>query len=891
VQPKLPAAASPAPFKKLETAQTELSSGQQTMETAAQAEEFEQALNAANDLGTKADAYKAEVDKLTQLKQQYDQALAPVQDKLKAAQSPPPFKKLETMQSELSTGQQTMQTVAQEEDFERAAQLVGELGTKADAYTAEVTRLEQFKQQYEQVRTTVQPKLDAAASPSPFAKLAPAQAELASGGKQMESAAQAEDFEQALQVANDLATKADAYTAATQEQERSKQDYEQSLAQLQPRLDEALQQPGGQPTREQQDIAAVQARMQSEAGAGEYVQAKSLLAEVKGKVDAHLAASPRVGPPTVTGVSPDKCAREGGTKVTITGSGFTGATKVEFGWDTQQISAPFNVDSDTQITATTPDTLAQFFRGDGIAVTVATPLGKSPAPAQPHLTFVGDDAPKVRTPPEGVLRRRIDGQIFWEPNPATWGSGSPPAPRAWVDGFLRFYGLGPDPAGKAECVFDSAPSSISAVVALANAQASLAGYASASAVQVAIETYNLNAGQQAGADVGKKTDAGDTEGVEQSVKDLERLNMPAMLAALEKIRAEGKLERLALMKPAVRLAAAIRSVARQLDDEWKSLMKQLNDADALAIREHVYGRVVSGDPAAPVDGEDTGSQSLAQRISETVRAKRDPARHFEELAGMSMDAVFGVLVNLKKNGTLEDFRQAKIPDRIWAAILTVQGEFGGQWERVVARVRDPADVKAILARAPANVTPRAAPEPEDEKPEHEDKTHVSVGVMFVRSSKAPVRRKGESHGETIIELEGEYAVTIWRRGRFTFEGSGKIKGGMVLVEKGGQVTVKGYELTGGPEGSLKIELLKGCIEAAVFGGLAVGLEGEKKEGNWGPVEFTRGVSGGGKIAFFHPRILGGHVKLVFQSEYSLSKKPHEPVQGGPAFGVGFEVEF
>jgi len=97
---------------------------------------------------------------------------------------------------------------------EQALQQANDLGTKADAYTTAVEELTRLKTAYEQALAQVQPKVQAAPNPSPFNKLAPQQAELASGQQQMESAAQAEEFEQALSQANDLSTKVDAYTAA-----------------------------------------------------------------------------------------------------------------------------------------------------------------------------------------------------------------------------------------------------------------------------------------------------------------------------------------------------------------------------------------------------------------------------------------------------------------------------------------------------------------------------------------------------------------------------------------------------------------------------------------------------------------------------------------------------
>ena len=55
--------------------------------------------------------------------------------------------------------------------------------------------------------------------------------------------------------------------------------------------------------------------------------------------------------PTVTGISPTFGPTTGGTSVTITGTGFTGATAVNFG--TTAVTS-FTIDSDTQITATSP---------------------------------------------------------------------------------------------------------------------------------------------------------------------------------------------------------------------------------------------------------------------------------------------------------------------------------------------------------------------------------------------------------------------------------------------------------------------------------------------------------------------------------------------------------
>jgi hypothetical protein len=74
--------------------------------------------------------------------------------------------------------------------------------------------------------------------------------------------------------------------------------------------------------------------------------------------------------PTVSSINPTSGPAAGGTTVTITGTGFTNVTGVSFG---STAASGFTVDSDTQITATSP-------AGSGtVNVTVTTPNGTASA--------------------------------------------------------------------------------------------------------------------------------------------------------------------------------------------------------------------------------------------------------------------------------------------------------------------------------------------------------------------------------------------------------------------------------------------------------------------------------------------------------------------------------
>ena len=82
--------------------------------------------------------------------------------------------------------------------------------------------------------------------------------------------------------------------------------------------------------------------------------------------------------PTTTAVSPSSGIA--GTVVTITGTGLTGTTAVQFG---AQAAIPFTVNSDTQIIAISPPSPI-----GTVDITVTTPLGTSPTNIADRFTNV-----------------------------------------------------------------------------------------------------------------------------------------------------------------------------------------------------------------------------------------------------------------------------------------------------------------------------------------------------------------------------------------------------------------------------------------------------------------------------------------------------------------------
>ncbi len=99
-----------------------------------------------------------------------------------------------------------------------------------------------------------------------------------------------------------------------------------------------------------------------------------------------------IAAPAVTGLSPTSGPAGGGTLVTITGTGFTGASVVDFG----TIAATnLTVVSDTKITADSP-------AGSGVVdVTVTTPGGTSATSSADHFSYIATPAVTGLSPTSG----------------------------------------------------------------------------------------------------------------------------------------------------------------------------------------------------------------------------------------------------------------------------------------------------------------------------------------------------------------------------------------------------------------------------------------------------------------------------------------------------------
>jgi IPT/TIG domain/PASTA domain len=104
--------------------------------------------------------------------------------------------------------------------------------------------------------------------------------------------------------------------------------------------------------------------------------------------------------PTITSITPAFGPITGGTLLTITGSDFTGATSVEFG---STPAASVTIDSDTEITVTTPQAL----RPGKVDVTVKTSAGESANTRFDDFVYQACVVPSVKNKKLKVAKRLL----------------------------------------------------------------------------------------------------------------------------------------------------------------------------------------------------------------------------------------------------------------------------------------------------------------------------------------------------------------------------------------------------------------------------------------------------------------------------------------------------
>lgn len=274
-------------YKKLEPLQKTIGGLQGQMDKDVEAKNYVQALKLSGDLAPKADEFLNKKKDMDDRKKEYEDLVAAMDGK-----NPGPVKipaKFEPMEKDMDAIRKQMEAAATAEDFDKALKFGRDLSQKYDVYLEDLKQELKKEQDYDDAKAKIEPRMPKATPENP--KLEPMAAELEKIDKQMEAAAEKEDYDKALSIANDLSVKLDAYEAAVEEIEKKKEAYEKFLEPLKERLEKVAEAKGGKQSVLQKEILAMQKKMEEEAQKGEYDEASSVCVQLPAKLDAYEEAT------------------------------------------------------------------------------------------------------------------------------------------------------------------------------------------------------------------------------------------------------------------------------------------------------------------------------------------------------------------------------------------------------------------------------------------------------------------------------------------------------------------------------------------------------------------------------------------------------------------------
>ncbi|MDC0935934.1 ATP-binding cassette domain-containing protein [Pirellulales bacterium] len=241
-------------------------------------------------------ALKQVVQKLTSIyeefcgqkaaKEDYEAALPDFESKLGEVATCE-FASLETESVDIVSAADNMRQAATEKNFVSALEQLESLVDRVADYLSRLDDMRAKKEEFEQVRVELDPRL-ADASTSQFQSLADLDEQIAGMTTQMEEAAAADNFEQALEIANDLSGKVDEKLQRVEEIETAKAEYEAVRADLDPRLAEASTCEFQLLAELDQQIADMTTQMEEAAAGDDFEQARDIANNLSEKVDEKL---------------------------------------------------------------------------------------------------------------------------------------------------------------------------------------------------------------------------------------------------------------------------------------------------------------------------------------------------------------------------------------------------------------------------------------------------------------------------------------------------------------------------------------------------------------------------------------------------------------------------
>jgi hypothetical protein len=756
-----------------------------------------------------------------------------------------------------------MESAAQAEDYETALTKCTDLTTKVDVYIQAVKDLEEKKQQYEQALEVVKPKLDEAGQKTVYNKLAPQKQEYESLNGEMETAAQAEDYEIALAKCTNLTGRVNTYLQDVEKLEKSKQEYETAKGTVQQQLDGIAQSNHPKLAPKKQAIETLKGQLDSAARTEDYETALAKANELIAKIDEYAIAAKELA-------EKEKQFNQGNEAL---------KPKLDEAAKAQHPDA-----ANLQTLRSQMETAAQ--NGD---------YDQALKSQEELKAKVANILAAPKEAPQGIP----DGK------PGGGGSQGDPAPQAakpWsemaplCEKFLddrNFRAVESNEAVPGDMVYDMYLDGTLVEVRAMTASGSAKICERLVSAIPGLNNYPVQLADL----VRKRWEFAIKRALLQSVPNAPPKSPPNGVLR----RKDNKI----FWEPNPALATMANAKGIAPMDWIRGYLDfygiDIPDGDAAALWESCKFNSEESIIVAVIDtmSEQAGLADYSldrgdarKEIDRRLEPKRPRPKTAEPpvVTFVYPDESPGegdIVVTIKGRGftgvTAVKFGKHPAPES--TIKLVSDTEFTVRTPEVAE-----GGVLSVIVTTPAGSSDGAQKVKFSKSAgghgKAEDKTEVGASVMFVWSRKKP--EHGEAKDASGVKFEGEYSIKIKRWGKWKFEVSAaKIQGSITFDSNG---KVKGWEVLPGGEGGIAYEVVQDVVEAAISGGLAAGLAREAGE-NSKPWEskFVLEGSVGGKLEFS----IGSRVKLVFQAEASLSEQfgKQTEFEHGWGVGAGFKVKF
>jgi chromosome segregation ATPase len=279
-------------YKPLETDKQAMGTAAETMKQAATAKNYVDALSQLEALKSNVEAFEGKVAELEEKKTKYEAARKDLEPRLAEASKCGFTKGTEEHDQKITDATSKTDAAVAEENYDEALTQAEQLTITVDDKLARVAELEEMKAAYESRYVQVQPRLaDASSSDARYPDLDAIKLEVTSIQTEMETAAKAEDYEQAVHLIGDLEAKLDELDAAI---EAKKKEYETARGQLNDRISKAKACTYKPLEAQRQEIENGLKPIDDAAASGDYPAALQLVKDLGAKVDAFEAARTKI---------------------------------------------------------------------------------------------------------------------------------------------------------------------------------------------------------------------------------------------------------------------------------------------------------------------------------------------------------------------------------------------------------------------------------------------------------------------------------------------------------------------------------------------------------------------------------------------------------------------